>query len=184
MFATNDAMKFIGVLNKPATWYTSEMTDDWSNIKVDGETPKPQLPDIANVGDTYKVGALGNYTYKKGKKEEEEEEDNKIYAIVAKVGDLIINASEKDGPVTDWVHVSSGYEDSYLQKMFLGDNNTTIYLNDGIYENELYKYHTGALKFIGEANSNLNFVLSNPTNSVVHDGSVITVTGTMTWGSF
>lgn len=66
-------------------------------------------------GWTYKVGTAGDYG-----------------TIAGKVGDLIINTGE-DNATPVWVHVTSGYEDDYLQKMSINSNNgVEIRLNDGI----------------------------------------------------
>jgi hypothetical protein len=66
MIAANDAMTFIGVI-----------------------TQDTDLPDIANTGDTYKVGKAGGYIPIK------DDQGNTIsYQIDAKVGDLLINTGD------------------------------------------------------------------------------------------
>lgn len=66
-------------------------------------------------GWTYKVGTKGTYG-----------------SIEGKVGDLIINtAADNATPV--WVHVTSGYEDDYLQKLSIASNSgVQINLSNGV----------------------------------------------------
>lgn len=66
-------------------------------------------------GWTYKVGQAGTYS-----------------GISAKVGDLIINtAADNATPV--WEHISSGYEDDYLQKLGTeGTDDVRITLDNGV----------------------------------------------------
>lgn len=66
-------------------------------------------------GWTYKVGVKGTYG-----------------TIDAKVGDLIVN-SAADNATPNWVHVTSGYEDDYLQKLGLASNGgVEIRLDNGV----------------------------------------------------
>lgn len=104
-------------------------------------------------GDTYKVGASGTYA-----------------DVVARVGDLFINQGEDDA-TPDWVHVTSGYEDDYLQKLVISGN--TVYLTDGINAD-----NTNAQgKFTVQADSNSSVTVAvNPTTA--------TITVGMEWGSF
>lgn len=76
----------------------------------------PALPTSGvQKGWTYKVGTAGTYG-----------------SIAGKVGDLIINTGE-DNATPVWVHVTSGYEDDYLQKLSIASNSgVEIRLNDGI----------------------------------------------------
>ena len=113
------------------------------------------LPETAQKGDTYKVASAGTYA-----------------DIAAKVGDLFINNAE-DNATASWVHISSGYEDDYLQKL-VQDNNV-IHLTDGISNTS-----TGSVSsftVIGDPNSNLNFAVSS-------NGNDLTITGSMIWGTF
>lgn len=148
--AANDAMTFKGVLITPDNGDTLALPSDAN----------------AAIGDTYKVGTAGNYSYKVG--------ENKI-TISAKVGDLIINDSEADGVPTSWAHVSSGYEDDYLQKLKV--ENGIIYLTDGVHSGP-ESLGTGSIKIIGADTSNLSFTVSQDVNGV------ITAAADMVWGTF
>lgn len=105
-------------------------------------------------GDTYKVGTAGTYA-----------------GITAKVGDLLINNAE-DNATPNWVHVSSGYEDDYLQKLINSDG--VIQLTDGVSNTGNFQ---GGFKLVAAANTNLSFAVSTENN--IH-----TITANMTWGSF
>ena len=104
-------------------------------------------------GDTYKVGASGTYA-----------------GIDAKVGDLLINQGADDA-TPDWVHVTSGYEDDYLQKLAV--NGSTVYLTDGV--NTDLAHAQG--KFTVKADT-----ASSVTVKV--DAATSTITVGMEWGSF
>ena len=119
-----------------------------------------ELP-TANVqkGDTYKVSAAGSYGPSGNK-------------ISAKVGDLIINVGADDG-TPSWTHVSSGYEDDYLQRFVI--NNGIVYLTDGVNANNTN--HRGSLAFAGAEGTNLSF-------AVTGTGYNATVTATLEWGTF
>lgn len=110
----------------------------------------------ANVqtGDTYKVAEARTFG-----------------DIKAKKGDLIINAG-KDDETPTWMHISSGYEDTYLQKLVADDN--VIYLTDGVTHSE--SGAVSSLSFVSD-NDNLEFSLSG-------SGTNLTVTASITWGSF
>lgn len=100
-------------------------------------------------GWTYKVGVASTYG-----------------TISAKVGDLIINtAADNATPV--WEHISSGYEDDYLQKM---SANT---VSDGI-EVALDN---------GVGTKDTSFVLANA-NNIVWSKSGSNVTAAIVWGTF
>ena len=114
------------------------------------------LPTSANVGDTYKVGVAGSYG-----------------SIQAKVGDLIINAAAKDSDTPVWIHVSSGYEDDYVQKLVASDN--TIHLTDGVTNTD--SGSISSFTIVGTSTSNLQF-------EVTSEGSNHTITGSMVWGTF
>lgn len=113
------------------------------------------LPTTANKGDTYKVNSAGKYAN-----------------IDAKVGDLFINKGA-DGQTASWSHISSGYEDDYLQKLVADSN--TIYLTNGI--NDTSTDNTGSIKLVGSNSSNLQF-------SIASTGNQHTITGQMVWGTF
>lgn len=113
------------------------------------------LPSTANVGDTYKVGVAGTYG-----------------SITAKVGDLIINGAESDG-TPKWIHVSSGYESEYVQKLVNSDN--VIHLTNGV--SNTATNSVSNFTIIGDADSNLQFTVSGTGNS-------LTITGSMIWGTF
>lgn len=130
------------------------------------------LPDKANVGDTYKVGEEGKY--------------GPEGAIAAKVGDLIINNANNDIDTPNWVHISSGYEDDYLQKLGLSSDGKTIYITDGVntdYDSTtsaLKNKKLGSIKVLEDAGTNIKV-------TTVGDTSVpnnITITVSMEWGSF
>lgn len=125
-----------------------------------GEGQISSLPASANVGDTYKVGTKGTY----GK-------------IVAKVGDLIINGAENDSDTPVWIHVSSGYEDDYLQKLVV--DGSTVHLTDGV-TNTGTTGSVSGLKFENSTSSNIEFTVSAGTG----DKPVHAVTATMVWGTF
>ena len=118
------------------------------------------LPSTANVGDTYKVGVAGTYS-----------------GIAAKVGDLIINAAEDDKDTPVWTHISSGYEDDYLQKLYADSTNKTIHLTNGV--SNTATGSQGAIKFAAAAGTNLVFSVSDEPIGGVH-----TVTASMEWGTF
>lgn len=179
MLAANDAMTFKGVLNNPSQKYSGASSQTWESLNE-----APRLPTQADVGDVYKVGKLGYYTYKK-KNDDGVFEDN-VYAISAKIGDLIINAAEKDEDCPNWEHISSGYEDDYVQKMMLDTTNQIIYLNDGVHSFEnLSGFQTGALAFTGKENSNLTFKISEKAiPGAVHQINNITVSADLVWGTF
>lgn len=146
--AANDAMTFKGVITS--------------------STDLPTVAGSANVGDTYKVGAEGNYVI-----------NSSGSKTSAKVGDLFINNAENDSDVPNWVHISSGYEDDYLQKLRLDSSSGKIYLDDGVNDtlDEVTKYGLGTVKFVAEADTSVVV-------STVASGSDITVTVSMEWGSF
>ena len=114
-----------------------------------------ELPETAQKGDTYKVASAGTYA-----------------GTAAKVGDLFINNAE-DNATASWVHISSGYEDDYLQKL-VQDNNV-IHLTDGISNTSAGS--VSSFTVIGASNSNLNFTVSS-------NGNDLTITGSMIWGTF
>lgn len=118
------------------------------------------LPTSANVGDTYKVGKKGTYG-----------------TIEAKVGDLIINGAENDSDTPVWIHVSSGYEDDYLQKLVV--DGSTVHLTDGV-TNTGTTGSVSGLKFENSTSSNIEFTVSAGTG----DKPVHAVTATMVWGTF
>jgi hypothetical protein len=114
------------------------------------------LPTSANVGDTYKVGKAGTYS-----------------SIAAKVGDLFINAAAKDSDTPVWMHISSGYEDDYLQKFAVSNN--VIHLTDGVTNTD--SGSVSSFTVVGASTSNLQF-------DVTTDGKNHTITGSMIWGTF
>ena len=117
------------------------------------------LPSTANVGDTYKVGVANTYG-----------------GNAAKVGDLIINAASKDSDAPNWVHISSGYEDDYLQKIVVDEN--TIHLTNGV--DNTATGSVGGFTIVGDTNSNLVFTVSASTE----DPAIHTITASMVWGTF
>lgn len=116
------------------------------------------LPTTAQKGDTYKVAAKGKYAN-----------------VEAKVGDLFINVANDDATAS-WTHISSGYEDDYLQKLAVNQN--TIHLTDGVTNSS-----TGSVSgftIVGASNSNLVFEVTAGEG----DNPVHTITASMTWGTF
>lgn len=113
------------------------------------------LPATAQKGDTYKVAAKGTYA-----------------GVAAKVGDLFINTADDDATAT-WAHVSSGYEDDYLQKFAVNGN--VIHLTDGV--TNTASGSVGSFTVVGDSNSNLQFEVSS-------NGNNHTITASMVWGTF
>lgn len=109
-----------------------------------------------NKGDTYKVGKAGTYA-----------------GNVAKVGDLIIyNGDDTETAVAaSWVHVSSGYEDDYLQKLKYDSTNNLFYLTDGVHTEN--SNNQGSFKIVS-GNDNLKISISS-------DG---VITADLVWGTF
>lgn len=112
----------------------------------------------ANKGDTYKISKAFTSN-----------------SVNYKVGDLIIN-SNADGAAPKWDHISSGYEDDYLQKLTL-DANNNIFITDGV-ANAVNNKH-GGFRIVGDANSNLTFSVATDATTNIH-----VITATMEWGSF
>lgn len=112
-----------------------------------------------NKGDTYKVGEAGTYA-----------------GIDAKVGDLIIyNGDDTTTAVAaSWVHVTSGYEDDYLQSLKYDASAGLFYLTDGVHEDSYNQtYAKGSFKI--QSNS------ENLSISVSTDG---VITADLVWGTF
>lgn len=118
----------------------------------DGTTTKPaDAP--ANKGDTYKIGTKGTYA-----------------GIDCKVGDLLIyQGADGTAVASDWTHISSGYEDDYLQKLSAAadSNNAKINLSDGVGSTD------SSVILTGDVNSNIKFSVSGNT-----------ITASMVWGTF
>lgn len=150
--AANDAMTFIDVLTK-----------------ADG---LPIEKGKANVGDTYKVGEQLNVIVGK-------DEKGDPILTAAKVGDLFINNASSDDSIPNWVHISSGYEDDYLQKLRV--SNGTIFITDGVndtYNNVVQALGLGTITVSGDVSSNVTV------DTEIDANSNITVTVSMEWGSF
>jgi hypothetical protein len=145
LVAGNDAMTFKGVVHA-----TTDLPSTGTYVK-DEETY------TVNCGDTYKVGTAGKYA------------DN----VEAKVGDLFINTA-KDGETPVWVHISSGYEDDYLQKLVYDADSNVIALTNGI---DTTINHQGDIKIVADANS------SATVSTATTDGHIVVTVG-MEWGSF
>lgn len=118
-----------------------------------GTTTKPADAN-ANKGDTWKVGRAGTYA-----------------GIVAKVGDLLIYEGD-DGTkdASKWTHVSSGYEDDYLQKLYVSGN--VVHLNNGINSS------VGGFEVVGS--NNLQITVEAGTG----DAPVHKIKASMVWGTF
>lgn len=118
-----------------------------------GTTTKPADAN-ANRGDTWKVGRAGTYA-----------------GIVAKVGDLLIYEGD-DGTkdASKWTHVSSGYEDDYLQKLYVSGN--VVHLNNGI------SASVGGFEVVGS--NNLQITVEAGTG----DAPVHKIKASMVWGTF
>lgn len=118
----------------------------------------------ANKGDTYKISAA--FTTGSGSSE-------KKY----RVGDILIN-SGADGAAPTWDHITSGYEDDYLQKLAADTTNATVHLTDGVTNTATGS--VGGIKFVGANTSNIVMSVTAGTgNNPVH-----TVTASMVWGEF
>lgn len=122
----------------------------------DGGTTTQPAGVAANRGDTWKVARAGTYA-----------------GIVAKVGDLLIYDGDDGTDIaSNWVHISSGYEDDYLQKLYVADN--AIQLNDGVGSS------VGGFKVVSGNPDNLLIEVTQGTgNAPIH-----TITATMVWKSF
>lgn len=122
----------------------------------DGGTTTQPAGVAANKGDTWKVARAGTYA-----------------GIAAKVGDLLIyNGEDGTDVASNWVHISSGYEDDYLQKLYVADD--AIQLNDGIGSS------VGGFKIVsGNPDNLLIEVTQGSGNAPIH-----TITATMVWKSF
>lgn len=153
---TNDAMTFKGTLGTGGT-ITALPTSSGSTYSSSTDSTlngtKPQK------GDTFKVAVKHTY----------------LGSTEAKVGDLYINSGDDDG-TPSWIHVSSGYEDDYLQKLIV--NNSIIYLTDGVSNTT-----TGAvsgLQITGAIDSNIKFTVAAGTG----EKPTHTVTANLEWGTF
>lgn len=122
----------------------------------DGGTTTQPAGVAANKGDTWKVARAGTYA-----------------GIAAKVGDLLIyNGEDGTDVASNWVHISSGYEDDYLQKLYVADD--AIQLNDGVGSS------VGGFKIVsGNPDNLLIEVTQGSGNAPIH-----TITATMVWKSF
>jgi hypothetical protein len=122
------------------------------------------LPTTAQKGDTYKVAAKGKYAN-----------------VEAKVGDLFINVANDDATAS-WTHISSGYEDDYLQKLAVNQN--TIHLTDGVTNSS-----TGSVsgfKIVGKTDGN-GAAVSNLVFEVTAgsgDKPIHTISAHLEWGTF
>ena len=136
---------------------------------INSSTDLPLTAGSANVGDTYKVGTAGNYKVASS---------GTLQA--AKVGDLFINNAAKDSDAPNWVHISSGYEDDYLQRL-KAHSDGTIFITDGVnetYSTALSNQKLGTVKVVGDANSSVAVETEMDSNNN------ITVTVSVEWGSF
>lgn len=116
------------------------------------------LPTTAQKGDTYKVSTKGTYA-----------------GVAAKVGDLFINVAADDATAS-WTHISSGYEDDYLQKLAV--DGATIHLTDGVSNNA--SGSVGGIKFQGANTSNIVMKVTAGTG----ENPVHVVEASMVWGEF
>ena len=128
---------------------------------INSDSDLPTTANTSKRGDTYKVGTKGTYN-----------------GIEAKVGDLFINTAADDA-VPVWEHVSSGYEDDYLQKLKYDSATGKIYLTDGVTETYVANAALGAFLFEGDAETNLKLSVSQNSAHTEY-----TITATMEWGSF
>lgn len=128
---------------------------------INSDSDLPTAANTSKRGDTYKVGTKGTYN-----------------GVEAKVGDLFINTAADDA-VPVWEHVSSGYEDDYLQKLKYDSSTGKIYLTDGVTETYVANAALGAFLFEGDAETNLKLSVSQNTAHTEY-----TITATMEWGSF
>ena len=136
---------------------------------INSSTDLPLTAGSANVGDTYKVGTAGNYKIASS---------GTLQA--AKVGDLFINNADKDADAPNWVHISSGYEDDYLQRL-KAHSDGTIFITDGVnetYSTALSNQKLGTVKVIGDTNSSV------AVETEMDGNNNITVTVSIEWGSF
>jgi len=125
------------------------------NVVNEGGLTEAPANAVANKGDTYKIGTIGTYA-----------------GIACKVGDLLIYEGDDNTAVpSSWTHISSGYEDDYLQKVFA--SNATSGVNINISNGVDDSASVSAINLTGNTNSNIQF---SATGTVV--------TATMVWGTF
>ena len=146
----NDAMTFIGTVGANGDIATLPTTATVYSTTIETLNKKPQK------GDTFKVA--GAFTFN---------------SINAKKGDLFINAGEDDA-TPDWKHISSGYEEEYVQELLASGN--TLYLTDGV--NSGASSAVNSFTIVGDTNSNLQFAVTTST------GGAHTITASMVWGTF
>lgn len=160
----NDAMTFCGTVGQ---------IDDKTGSMVD-------LPlTSAQRGDTYKVSVSGSFKYYEVKPTEWDEEGNPLDGTIktkaAKVGDLFINKGADDD-YPEWEHISSGYSEQFTQDLY--GKGSKVYLTNGVNIDETNA--TGSLSIVGATDSNLNFVLTNASQS----SNNCAFEASMVWGTF
>lgn len=157
--ATMDAMTFKGVV-------------DCGSDGANTEAPANQN---ANKGDVWKVGRRGIYA-----------KTSNYAGIDAKAGDLLIYEGDDGTNVPGkWAHVTSGYEDDYLQKFFVKskaptENNDNggivLHLSNGIGD-PTENNSISNVTLLGSHQSNLHFNVEMKNNFPV-------ITASMIWGTF
>ena len=153
----NDAMTFKGTLgsDEDCTLTTLQLVSGKYTVEEEDSILYDQKP---QQGDTFKVAVAGSYA-----------------GVNAKVGDLFIN-NAPDDTEPNWVHISSGYEDTYLQKLVLSSKQDSIILSDGVSHSDSGKI--SGISFISD-NDNITFSISQ--NAETEN---LQVKASMTWGSF
>lgn len=153
--AANDAMTFRGTLGGSKATISSLPTTALAYSTDENHPLKNLKP---QRGDTFKVAVQGEYA-----------------GTAAKVGDLFINIGMDDAD-PKWEHISSGYEDDYLQKLFVknyaGDDVAGIQVN---ITNGIGDTASHGTPIIIQTSTVSNLQFSN-------NGNVITAS--MAWGTF
>ena len=127
------------------------------------------LPTTAQKGDTYKVAKAASYSGTFSGTSDKTK--------AAKIGDLFINIAEDDQSAI-WTHISSGYEDTYLQKFHSDSTTNRIYLTDGV-TNDSKDSAVSSFGIVGHTNSNLQFAVAKDDANGNH-----TITASLVWGTF
>lgn len=117
--------------------------------------------EAVKAGDTYKIGAEDNNGYGTGHK--------------VKVGDLLI--ALRDGE-SNYVHISSGYEDDYDSRLGVDLNNNKIVLKDAMLD------PNGSVQFVGDGENGSVKVQVTATEDATTGIADSKVTISLQWGSF
>ena len=146
---------------------------------VGAEDGLPKASDKPQTGDTYIVSSAKSYIT------EYDTNGKSKVKVDAKIGDLFINTGADDEtPI--WVHVASGYNESYLQRFVIGTDTVSgkqlpyIAITDGIDTDTANE--EGRIYFEGSSNTNLNFSIAADSNDTTNRNFI--VTASLAWGTF